>query len=65
MPCYAWHNDSCFPGQNRLAQDMGMTRPRVTQWITELETAGLVTIQRHRQGKTKPLHHSFSGRKPG
>jgi hypothetical protein len=23
---YAWHNDSCFPGQERLATDMGMTR---------------------------------------
>jgi hypothetical protein len=20
---YAWHNDSCFPGQDRLAEDMG------------------------------------------
>src|SRR5881394_3221590 len=20
---YAWHNDSCFPGQERLANDMG------------------------------------------
>src|SRR5579859_2188793 len=30
---YAWHNDSCFPGQDRLAEDMGMTRPRVTQLI--------------------------------
>ncbi|MGA2175087.1 MAG: hypothetical protein ABSH38_08920 [Verrucomicrobiota bacterium] len=28
---YAWHNESCFPGQERLATDMGMTRPRVTQ----------------------------------
>jgi hypothetical protein len=21
---YAWHNDSCFPGQARLAEDMGV-----------------------------------------
>jgi hypothetical protein len=21
---YAWHNDSCFPGQDRLAEDMGL-----------------------------------------
>jgi hypothetical protein len=28
---YAWHNDSCFPGQERLAEDMGLTRARVTQ----------------------------------
>ena len=49
---YAWHNDPCFPGQDRLAQDMGMTRPRVTQLIGELEAAGLITINRRGQGKT-------------
>src|SRR5262245_15271357 len=49
---YAWHNDSCFPGQDRLAADMGVTRPRVTQLIAELEEAGLVSIQRRGQGRT-------------
>ena len=27
---YAWHNDLCFPGQERLASDIGLTRVRVT-----------------------------------
>ena len=49
---YAWHNDSCFPGQERLAQDMGLTRARVTQLIAELDRAGLISIQRRGQGKT-------------
>src|SRR5438094_8296208 len=49
---YAWHNDSCFPGQDRLADDMGLSRSRVTHLITELEKAGLVTINRRGQGKT-------------
>lgn len=49
---YAWHNDSCFPGQDRLAVDMGMSRVRVTQLIAELEQAGLVSIQRRGLGKT-------------
>ena len=49
---YAWHNDSCFPGQDRLAEDMGLTRVRVTQLIGELELAGLISIQRRGQGKT-------------
>ena len=49
---YAWHNDSCFPGQDRLAQDMGMSRSRVTEFVGELERAGLVTIERRGQGKT-------------
>lgn len=49
---YAWHNDSCFPGQERLAEDMGMSRSRVTEFISELEKVGLVDIQRRGQGKT-------------
>ena len=27
---YAWHNHSCFPGQERLAADMGMSQSRVS-----------------------------------
>ena len=49
---YAWHNDSCFPGQDRLAEDMGMSRSRVTEFVSELEKAGLIKIQRRGQGKT-------------
>lgn len=49
---YAWHNDSCFPGQDRLAEDMGMSRSRVTEFVGELEKAGLVSIERRGQGKT-------------
>lgn len=49
---YAWHNDSCFPGQDRLAEDMGMSRSRVTEFVTELEKSGLISIQRRGQGKT-------------
>jgi hypothetical protein len=49
---YGWHNDFCFPGQDRLAKDMGMTRPRVTQLVGELEQAKLITIERRGQGKT-------------
>jgi biotin operon repressor len=49
---YAWHNDSCFPGQDRLAKDMGLSRVRITQLIAELEEFGLVDIQRRGQGRT-------------
>ncbi len=49
---YAWHNDSCFPGQDALAEDMGMSRTRVNEFIKELEHAGLIEIQRRGQGKT-------------
>ena len=49
---YAWNNGFCFPGQERLAEDIGMSRSRVTEFISELSRAGLVTIQRRGQGRT-------------
>jgi hypothetical protein len=49
---YAWHNDWCFPGQDRMANDMGMSRSRVTEFVSELERSGLISIQRRGQGKT-------------
>jgi biotin operon repressor len=49
---YAWNNDSCFPGQERLGEDIGMSRPSVSAFVAELEAAGLVTVQRRGQGRT-------------
>jgi len=62
---YAWHNDSCFPGQERLAEDMGLTRVRVTQLSAELEAAGLVSIQRRGQGKTNLYTIHFQVKQTG
>jgi biotin operon repressor len=49
---YAWHNDRCFPGQERLGVDLGMSRTSVTAFIGELEKEGFISIQRRGQGKT-------------
>ncbi len=49
---YAWHNDSCFPGRERLAHDMGMSQSRVSEFIKELAAAGLIEIKRRGMGKT-------------
>lgn len=49
---YAWNNNSCFPGQDRLAADMGITQGRVSQFIKELQEAGLIEIPRRGLGKT-------------
>src|SRR3954469_18765484 len=62
---YAWHNDSCFPGQDRLADDMGMSRSRVTEFVGELQQAGLVTIARRGQGKTNIYTIHFQVKPPG
>ena len=49
---YAWHNNLCFPGQERLAQHMGSHVSTVSRAITELEDCSLIEIERRGQGKT-------------
>jgi biotin operon repressor len=62
---FAWNNDSCFPGQDRLAQHMGMSVSRVNEFIKELEAAGLVDITRRGQGKTNLYRVHFAVRNKG
>jgi Helix-turn-helix domain len=49
---YGWHNNFCFPGQERLAEDLGMSQSRVSEFIKELAAAQLVEIKRRGMGKT-------------
>ena len=49
---YAWHNNLCFPGQETLAQALGMSAGSVNAFIKELEACGLIEITRRGQGKT-------------
>jgi hypothetical protein len=49
---YAWHNDLCFPDQDRLAKDVGMGIASVNRFIKELEGCSLIEIERRGQGKT-------------
>src|SRR5712691_5446424 len=49
---YAWQNDSCFPGQTRLAQDLGLSDRSVRTHLKALERNGLLAIKRRGQGKT-------------
>ena len=49
---YAWHEASCFPGQARLARDMGVSDRSVRTYLKELETKGLLSIKQRGQGKT-------------
>lgn len=49
---YAWQNDYCFPGQVRLAEDLGLHERNVRRHLKTLELNGLLTIQRRGQGKT-------------
>jgi hypothetical protein len=49
---YAWNNEGCFPGQDKLAEDLALSRPRVTDFVAELKEAGYLTIHRLGQGLT-------------
>ena len=49
---YAWNNDKVFPGQERLAKDIGVTRMSVSTFIKGLEKKGFLTIQRRGLGMT-------------
>lgn len=48
---YARELDECFPGQERLAKDMGSGLRSVVRYISELEEVGLITITRRGQGR--------------
>ena len=49
---YAWQNEYCFPGQERLAVDMGVTRQSANAYIQELQRQQFIAIRRRGQGKT-------------
>ncbi len=48
---YAWQNDFCFPGQERLAKDMGVTDRSVRTYLQELERHKFVAIKQRGLGK--------------
>jgi hypothetical protein len=49
---YAWGDQACFPGQLKLAEDMGAGERSVRTYLKELETAGILEIKQRGLGKT-------------
>ncbi len=49
---YAWQKEQCFPGQNRLAKDLGVHRNTVQKYLNELRDFGLVKWDRRGFKKT-------------
>jgi Helix-turn-helix domain len=49
---YAWDDDACFPGQTKLAEDMGSGERSVRRYLEELEKSGLLEIVQRGLGKT-------------
>jgi transcription initiation factor IIE alpha subunit len=48
---YAREMDECFPGQDRLARDMGNGERSVRRWLHELEQVNLISIKQRGQGR--------------
>ena len=48
---YAREMDECFPGQNRLAEDIGVSERSVRKWLKELEKVTLIEVKQRGQGK--------------
>jgi DNA-binding MarR family transcriptional regulator len=66
---YAWYNNRVFPGQERMAVDLGSTQQTVSRAIVELEKSGYLEIKRRGQGLTNlyTLYHTVKnqGQKRG
>lgn len=49
---YAWSDGACFPGQQKLAQDMGAGERSVRTYLKELEAAKFLEVTQRGLGKT-------------
>lgn len=49
---YSWSDDACFPGQQKLADDMGAAERSIRSYLKELEDAGILEVKQRGLGKT-------------
>ena len=49
---YAWADGACYPGQIKLAQDIGSGERSVRSYLKELENAALLEVSQRGLGKT-------------
>ena len=63
---YAWHHDYCFPSQDRIAKNLGVSRTLVTKFVAGLAKKGLLTVERRGLGKTNfyTLHATIKTKNP-
>lgn len=50
--CYAWQDNESFPGQVRLAADLGLERKAVNRYLGELKEKSYIETIRRGMGKT-------------
>ena len=61
---YAWYHDYVFPGQERLAQDAGISKSRFSEFVRELSDKGLIEVTRRGLGKTNLYKVNFRVKTP-
>ena len=49
---YAWQEDSCFPGQDKMASDLGVSRQAINGYLIELKENSYISWERRGLGKT-------------
>ena len=49
---YAWTDDACFPGQQKLAEDMGAGERSIRTYLKELVDVGFLEVTQRGLGKT-------------
>jgi hypothetical protein len=61
---YAWQDDYCFPGQQKLADDMGAGERSIRTYLKELEQAHFLEVKQQGLGKTNlyRLHLTVKGK---
>lgn len=52
MLSYAWHKNYCFPGQAKLANDLGVTPRTIIRAIRNLEENNILETKKRGLGKT-------------
>ena len=62
---YAWNDDYCFPGQERLAKDIGVVERSVRTYLNELKACGLLEVEQRGLGKTNLYTLKFTIKKSG
>jgi Helix-turn-helix domain len=62
---YAWADDACFPGQQKLADDMGSGERSVRTYLKELEDAGFLEVTQRGLGKTNLYRLHLTVKKRG
>ncbi len=53
---YAWNRDRAFPGQEKLAKELGVGDRQVRNFVNELKREKLLSVERRGLGKTNMYH---------